>query len=111
MKKIPSHVKSSTRQFAGNLPHGRPSLFSLLPAAIASDGTGNSDNKVPDVSSLDVYGNALACTCANGYIVETTSCSDGALESGACSGTVALLTLRWTILFTTIRVRCAGCVT
>lgn len=51
-----------------------------------SDGTGNNDNKVPDVSSVDVYGNALACTCADGFITEAAACSTGALQSGACSG-------------------------
>eukprot|EP00752_Nemacystus_decipiens_P003551 g3276.t1 len=49
------------------------------------DGTGNNRNKVPDVSSLDLYGNAVACTCADGFIVEASTCSAGALQSGACS--------------------------
>lgn len=51
-----------------------------------SDGTGNNGNKVPDISALDVYGNAVACKCADGFIIETNACSTGALQSGACSG-------------------------
>lgn len=51
-----------------------------------SDGTGNNANKVPEVSSLDLYGNALACTCADGFIAQASTCSAGALLSGACAG-------------------------
>ena len=43
---------------------------------------------MPDTSDLDVYGNALSCTCADGYAITTSTCSDGALQSGACSGIV-----------------------
>lgn len=61
--------------------------FNLLVTVCDSDGTGNNLNKVPDVSSLDLYGNAVSCTCADGFIVEEATCSAGALQSGACSGT------------------------
>lgn len=61
--------------------------FNLLVTVCDSDGTGNNRNKVPDVSSLDLYGNAVSCTCADGFIVEEATCSAGALQSGACSGT------------------------
>lgn len=53
---------------------------------VISEGTGNNNNKAPDMSRVDVYGNALACTCADGYIPQSTTCPTGALRSGSCSG-------------------------
>lgn len=71
-----------------------PSAFAILvlvrrcPPLVCdnSDGTRSNENKVPDESTLDVYGNALMCKCAEGYSITAVSCSDGALRSGACAG-------------------------
>ena len=55
-----------------------------LSCTLCSDGETTNNYKVPDMSYKDVYGNALRCKCATGYLKNVVTCSASTLLSGTC---------------------------
>lgn len=51
---------------------------------VCNDGSLNYLNKIPDTSSLDVYGNAMQCTCPVGLKKLPETCVVSDLQSGEC---------------------------